>query len=185
MAADILEDASFAAECRALADEILSALNKYAIVEHPEFGKVFAYEVDGYGSRLFMDDANVPDLLSLPYIAGVDINDEFYQNTRRMVLSEYNPYYEQGRYSGIGGPHSGRGMIWPLSYIMRAMTSQTEEEIRYCIQMIKETHAGTGFIHESFYKDDPTRFTRSWFAWANTIFGEMVLKLADEGKYKF
>ena len=98
-----------------------------------------------------------------------------------MALSDYNPYYAQGKYQGVGGPHTGKEMIWPLSYIMRAMTSQHKEEIVYCIKMLKETHAGTGFIHESFDRNDPGKFTRSWFAWANTIFGELVLKLHEDG----
>jgi meiotically up-regulated gene 157 (Mug157) protein len=182
MSDKILNDITFSKECIGLAMEVDTALNKYAIVDHFEFGKVFAYEVDGYGSVLHMDDANVPSLISLPYIAGIDPNNEVYQNTRRLVLSSFNPYFAQGKYKGVGGPHTGKEMIWPLSYIMRAMTSQSDEEIRYCIQMIKETHADTGFIHESFFRDDPKQYTRSWFAWANTIFGELILKLNTEGK---
>jgi meiotically up-regulated gene 157 (Mug157) protein len=99
-----------------------------------------------------------------------------------MVLSPFNPYFAQGKYSGVGGPHTGKEMIWPLSYVMRAMTSQSDEEIKYCVQMIKETQADTGFIHESFNRDDPKQYTRSWFAWANTIFGELILKLVKEQK---
>jgi hypothetical protein len=182
MADKILKDSAFTMECTLLADEVETALMKYAVVEHFEFGKVFAYEVDGYGSVLHMDDANVPSLLSLPYIAGVDASSEVYRNTRKLVLSPFNPYFAQGKYSGVGGPHTGKEMIWPLSYVMRAMTSQSDEEIKYCVQMIKETHADTGFIHESFNRDDPKQFTRSWFAWANTIFGELILKLVKEQK---
>lgn len=182
MADKILNDMSFSKECDDLANEVNEALNKYGIVEHFEFGKVFAYEADGYGSVLHMDDANVPSLLSLPYIAGIDPDNAVYQNTRKMILSSYNPYYAQGKYSGVGGPHTGKEMIWPLSYIMRAMTSTDDSEIKQCLQMIKETHADTGFIHESFSRDDPAKYTRSWFAWANTIFGELILKLNQEHK---
>nr|WP_315146810.1 glycoside hydrolase family 125 protein [uncultured Flavobacterium sp.] len=182
MASTILKDSSFAKECLELADEINAALEKYAIVDHFEFGKVFAYEIDGFGSVLHMDDANVPSLISLPYIANIDPNSEVYQNTRKMVLSSYNPYYAQGKYSGVGGPHTGNEMIWPLSYIMRAMTSKDNDEIQYCIRMIKETHADTGFIHESFFRNNPKQYTRDWFAWANTIFGELIVKLANENK---
>jgi len=183
MSEAILKDNAFAKECHALADEVHSALMKYAIVDHFEFGKVYAYEVDGFGSRLHMDDANVPSLISLPYIAGIDPADEVYKNTRRLVLSPFNPYFAEGKYTGVGGPHTGKEMIWPLSYVMRAMTSHDDTEIRYCLQMLKETHAGTGFMHESFDRDDPARFTRSWFAWANTVFGELILKLTDEKPY--
>lgn len=182
MSSQILNDDSFAKTCNLLAEEVNAALEKYAIVDHFEFGKVFAYEIDGYGSVLHMDDANVPSLISLPYIANIDPNSEIYKNTRKMVLSEFNPYYAQGKYSGVGGPHTGKEMIWPLSYIMRAMTSQNNDEIKYCIQMIKETHAGTGFIHESFFRNDPNQYTREWFAWANTIFGELIVKLVAEQK---
>ena len=180
MSTKILNDVSFSNECNALADEINTALEKYAIVEHFEFGKVFAYEIDGYGSVLHMDDANVPSLISLPYIAGVNPDNEVYKNTRKMVLSSFNPYYAQGKYSGVGGPHTGNEMIWPLGYIMRAMTSKDIDEIRYCLQMLKETHADTGFIHESFFRNNPKQYTRDWFAWANTIFGELIVKLVDK-----
>jgi len=111
----------------------------------------------------------------------MDPNDAVYKNTRKMSLSISNPYFAKGKYSGIGGPHTGKEMIWPLNYIMRAMTSKNKEEISNCIKMLKETHAGTGFIHESFHRNDPNQYTRSWFAWANTIFGEMILKLEKEG----
>ena len=164
----------------ATADEVQEALLKYGIVKHPVHGKVYAYEVDGYGSVLHMDDANVPSLLSLPYIADVDPDSMVYKNTRRMVLSADNPYYAEGKYSGVGGPHTGKETIWPLSYIMRAMTSTDNEEIKHCVQMLKETHAGTGFIHESFDRNNPNKYSRSWFAWANTIFGELILKLHAE-----
>lgn len=170
----------FAVECSSLASEIHSGIMKHGVVHHPVFGKVYAYEVDGYGSVLHMDDANVPSLLSLPYIAGINAADPVYLNTRRLALSDYNPYYAQGKYKGVGGPHTGKEMIWPLSYIMRAMTSHDKKEISYCVQMLKETHAGSGFIHESFSRDNPEQFTRSWFAWANTIFGELILKLDKE-----
>ncbi|WP_396168793.1 glycoside hydrolase family 125 protein [Flavobacterium sp.] len=182
MSTVILKDHFFAKECDELANEIQAALEKYAIVNHFEFGKVFAYEIDGYGSVLHMDDANVPSLISLPYIANIDPNSEVYQNTRKLVLSSLNPYYAQGKYSGVGGPHTGKEMIWPLSYIMRAMTSKNNEEIKYCIRMIQETHADTGFIHESFFRNDPKQYTRDWFAWANTIFGELIVKLANENR---
>ena len=73
-------------------------------------------------------------------------------------------------------------MIWPMSLIMRALTSDDDAEIRRCVEMLVNTDGGTGFMHESFHKDDPSKFTRPWFAWANTLFGELILRLADEGK---
>ncbi len=174
-------DLVFAKECRTLADEVDAAVAKYGIINHSEFGKMYAYEVDGYGSMLVMDDANVPSLLSLPYLNSIDYKDPLYINTRKYALSERNPWFFNGKAAqGIGGPHTGRDTIWPMGIIIRAMTSTDEEEIRSCITMLKATHAGTGFIHESFYKDDAKYFSRKWFAWANTLFGELMVKLYQE-----
>ena len=130
-----------------------------------------------------MDDANVPSLIALPYLGDVDINDPIYQNTRRFVWSEDNPYFFKGTAGeGIGGPHIGYDMIWPMSIMMKAFTSQNDEEIKTCVKMLMDTEAGTGFMHESFHKDNPAKFTRAWFAWQNTLFGELILKLVNEGK---
>jgi meiotically up-regulated gene 157 (Mug157) protein len=136
-----------------------------------------AYEVDGFGNQLFMDDANVPCLLALPYLGALSNHDQLYQNTRRMVLSSTNPYFFKGKAAeGVGGPHVGMNYIWPMSIIMRALTSTDKNEIIKCIHWLKTTHAGTGFMHESFNKNDPADFTRKWFAWANTLFGELIIK---------
>ncbi|MEG1543567.1 MAG: glycoside hydrolase family 125 protein [Tannerellaceae bacterium] len=178
-------DHDLSGRCEALANEVESAVQKYGIVEHPEFGKIYAFEVDGYQNHLFMDDANVPSLLAMPFLECVDVNDSIYQNTRRFVLSPANPYFFKGKAAeGIGGPHVGFDYIWPMSLIMRATTSTDEDEIRYCVQTLRDTDAGTGFIHESFHKDNPSDFTRPWFAWTNTLFGELIIKLQEEGKLK-
>ena len=186
-AAEILQtvnkDANKANECIMLADEVENALEKYAVYKHPKYGKIYAYEVDGFGSRLLMDDANVPSLLGMAYLGDVDINDPIYQNTRNFVWSEDNPYFFRGTAGeGIGGPHVGYDMIWPMSIMMKAFTSQNDDEIKYCIKLLMATDAGTGFMHESFHKDDPNNFTRHWFAWQNTLFGELIIKLIDDGK---
>ncbi len=174
-------DTAFAQESRALAAEVREALNTFAIAPHPHHGKIYAYETDGYGDLLFMDDANVPSLLSLPYLGVCKPDDPLYRSTRSFVLSLDNPYFFRGKAGeGIGGPHVGLDMIWPISIIMRAMTSDDEKEIVHCLAMLKATHAGTGFMHESFNKEDAARFTRSWFAWANTLFGELIVKLHNE-----
>ncbi|WP_259071038.1 glycoside hydrolase family 125 protein [Mucilaginibacter sp. X4EP1] len=171
-------DSTTAAECETLATEVYDALQKYATKQHLVYGKVLAYEVDGYGNQLFMDDANVPSLLAMPYLGTLSEHDELYKNTRRMVLSSDNPYFFKGKAAeGIGGPHVGLNYIWPMSIIMRALTSTDKAEITKCIQWLKSTHAGTGFMHESFNKDDAADFTRKWFAWANTLFGELVIKV--------
>ena len=186
-AAEILEtvnkDKKTAKECRALADEVEAAIKKYAVVEHPEFGKIYAFEVDGMGNRFLMDDANVPSLLALPYLGDVSIDDPIWQNTRKFVWSSSNPYFFKGKAGeGIGGPHVGYDMVWPMSIMMKAFTSTDDKEIKWCIETLMNTDAGTGFIHETFHKDNPENFTRSWFAWANTLFGELIVHLIDEGK---
>lgn len=179
----VTHDYSFANECIALADEVEAAINKYAIVEHPTRGKIYAFEVDGYGNAYFMDDANVPSLLAMPYLDTIDKDDPVYRNTRDFVLSNDNPYFFKGSAGeGIGGPHVGYDMIWPMSIIMRAMTSTSDKEIKYCVKMLRDTDAGTGFMHESFHKNNPEKFTREWFAWVNTLFGELILKLEKENK---
>ena len=176
-----LKNQEFANECSALADEVEKAIYKYAVGTHDNFGQIYAFEVDGFGNRLFMDDANVPNLMSLPYLGFVKADDKIYRNTRKFLLSEYNPYFRRGKYAtGNGSPHTGKTSIWHLGIIMRALTSTDESEIRNCLAMLKRTHAGTGFMHESFNPDNPKEFTRHWFAWANTIFGELILKIYNE-----
>lgn len=179
----VTNDKAFADKCTALAKEVEAAIQKYAIVNHPKYGKVYAFEVDGFGNTSLMDDANVPSLLGLPYLGCVDKNDPIYQNTRKLVWSNDNPYFFKGKAGeGIGGPHVGYDMVWPMSLIMLAMTSSNDAEVASCLRTLVATDADTGFMHETFHKDDPKNFTRSWFAWANTLFGELVLKLVKEGK---
>ncbi len=172
-----------AARCEALANEVEQAVKQYGIVEHPKYGKVYAYEVDGFGARVFMDDANVPSLLGMGYMGDGDIDDPVYQNTRRFVWSKDNPYFFKGKDGeGIGGPHVGYDMAWPMSIMMKAFTSQDDAEIKQCIEMLMRTDADTGFMHETFNVNNSQKFSRSWFAWANTLFGELIVKLVDEGK---
>ena len=172
-----------AAECQALADEVETALKQYAVVDHPKYGQIYAFEVDGFGNHLLMDDANVPSLLGMGYLGDVPMDDPIYQNTRRFVWSEDNPWFFRGQAGeGIGGPHIGYDMVWPMSIMMKCFTSQDDDEIRWCMRTLLKTDAGTGFIHESFNKDDANNYTRPWFAWQNTLFGELVLKLIADGK---
>jgi meiotically up-regulated gene 157 (Mug157) protein len=177
----VISDTTFAGECRALAQQIDQAVNAYGKALSRRHGLVYAYEVDGFGNQLMMDDANVPSLLSLPYLGCCAVNDPVYRRTRAFVLSPDNPYFFRGKAAeGIGGPHVGVNMIWPLGIIVRALTSTDDREIVYCLRVLKNTHAGTGFMHEAFDKDDPNKFTRSWFAWANTMFGELIVKLYEQ-----
>jgi len=177
MANVILHDAALANQAQGLAFEVEAALHRYAIAQTPE-GTIWAYEVDGYGSQLLMDDANVPSLLGLPYIASSP-DAALYERTRKFVWSESNPWFFRGTAGeGIGGPHEGKDMIWPMAQTIYALTSQSDAEIRHALAMIKVSSAGSGFIHESYFKDDPKKFTRAWFAWANTLFGELIATLA-------
>ncbi|PIF00157.1 MAG: metal-independent alpha-mannosidase [Maribacter sp.] len=168
---------TFAAELKALADEVEQAIQEHGVVSHPKYGDIYAFEVDGFGNHLLMDDANVPSLLSLPYLDAVGTDDWIYQNTREFVWSVDNPFFFKGKAAeGIGGPHVGLEMIWPMATIIRALTSTDSNEIMECIRSLKATHGGTGFMHETFHIDNPRNFTRSWFAWANTLFGELLWK---------
>lgn len=180
MVGDISHDATLANQCQTLASEVAQATHQYGQLTTPA-GLVWAYEVDGYGNQLFMDDANAPGLLSLAYLGCCELNDPIYQRSRARVNSQANPYFFTGRAAqGIGGPHEGLRMIWPMSIIMRALTSTRDAEIRQCLLWLRDTDAGTGFMHESFDQDDPSHYTRPWFAWANSLFGELILKLARE-----
>jgi hypothetical protein len=178
-----LNDETFASECLSLASEIEKGISKFAITNHLDFGEIYAYEVDGFGNKVFMDDANVPSLMSLAYLGIHQPGDEIYQNTRKFLLSENNPYFLKGKAAeGQASPHTGKENIWPMGIILRAMTSTDDREITNCLKMLKSTHAGKGFMHESFDKDDASKFSRSWFAWANTLFGEMIIKIYNERK---
>lgn len=184
-AAEMLEqihrDQDSAARCRALADEVEHALRRYAVVNPLGFGHIYAYEVDAFGNYYCIDDGNIPNLLSLTYLGAVKPHDRTYLHTRKFVLSSANPYYCKGAAAeGEGGPHVGMGRIWPLGLIVQALTSQDDAEIARCLNMLQKTHAGKGFMHESFNENDPTDFSRGWFAWANTIFGELILKVHRE-----
>ena len=166
-----------------LADEVAAALEQYAIYDHPEFGEIYAFEVDGFGNYHLMDDANVPSLLAMKYLNPEVIDNDIYANTRRFVWSESNPYFFRGKAGeGIGGPHIGYDMAWPMSIMMKAFTSDDDAEIKWCIEMLMRTDAGTGFMHESFNVDNPKNFTRKWFAWQNTLFGELIVKLINDGR---
>lgn len=176
----IHHDADFAADCRALADEVERATHQYGQIRDSDGQAFWAYEVDGYGNQLFIDDANAPGLLSLAYLGCCERDDPRFRRSRQLAWSERNPYFFRGRAAeGVGGPHAGLRMIWPMAIIQYALASDDDAEIGRCLHWLKTTHAGTGFIHEAFDQDDPTTFTRHWFAWANTLFGELIVDLAQ------
>lgn len=177
ISSDLLKDTLLSAEAAALADEVETALTKYARANHPEYGEIIPYETDGYYNYNFMDDANVPSLLAMPYLGTIDRNDPLYLRTRKFVLSKGNPWYFSGIMgSGVGSPHTGLNRVWPIGITVKALTANNDYDIMASLRMLQNTHAATGFMHESFMKDDPTQYTRKWFAWANTLFGELVLE---------
>ncbi|MBY0285316.1 MAG: glycoside hydrolase family 125 protein [Sphingomonas sp.] len=176
----IIKDTVFAAEAEAFSTEVDAAIKAHAIVDHPRHGQVYAFEVDGYGSQLLMDDANAPSLISAPYLGYCRASDRVYRNTRAMLLSADNPWYFSGKYAdGIGSLHTVPGHVWPLAIIMRGLTSTDAGEIEATLRHLVASDGGTGFMHEAFDKDDPSTFSRPWFAWANGLFGALVLKVHD------
>ncbi len=179
LATRVVNNAKLADACMALRNRVSQAVMRHGKFRHPEFGEIWAYEVDGYGGALVMDDANAPGLLSLPYLECCNASDPLYLRSRQFTLNAANPYFFRGKCAdGIGSPHIGLGKIWPISIIMRALTSRDDGEVTMCLKWLRNTTAGTDFIHESFDDDNPEQFTRPWFAWANTLFGELILKLA-------
>jgi meiotically up-regulated gene 157 (Mug157) protein len=161
-----------------LATEIAAGIARHGVA-HTGAGPIYAYEVDGLGGVNLMDDANVPSLLSLPYLGWCATDDPLYRRTRAYVLSDENPYHHQGTAaSGVGSPHTPARYVWPIALCMQALTASSREEAVRLYRTLVSTDAGTGQMHESFDVDDPSRFTRPWFAWANSLFAELGLSLA-------
>ena len=175
IAKEIYHDDEFSQEAKAFAEEVRAAIDKYAMI--PALEKpAYAYEVDGFGQYNIMDDANLPSLLSMPYIGYCDCDDERYLNTRSMILSEANPFYYSGKCAkGIGSPHTPPRYIWHIALSMQALTSASDEERAALLKTLETTDGGTGFMHEGFHVDNPKEFTRPWFSWANSVFCEFIL----------
>ncbi len=179
IAREIYNDEALAKRAEKLASEIDNGIKTYGIYDHPKYGKIYAYETDGLGNYNLMDDANVPSLLSLPYLGYCSADDEIYKNTRAFILSQDNPYYYSGSVlHGIGSPHTDKGYVWPISLVLQGLTSNDPAEIEEIINMLVNSHAGTYFMHESIDANNPKKFSRTWFAWANSIFSELILKYA-------
>jgi meiotically up-regulated gene 157 (Mug157) protein len=176
MARLVMPDEKLSRAAELLAADIRFGIETYGIVQHPLFGSIYAYETDGFGNYNLMDDANIPSLLSAPYLGFCAVDAPIYQNTRRFVLSEANPHYFRGAYAaGVGSAHTPGKRIWPLGLIMQGLTAETIDEQNTVLDMLLRTTAGTNFMHESFDPDDPAQFSREWFAWANSLFSELVL----------
>jgi uncharacterized protein len=181
LSAGPLNDPGLAEQCKTLADEVERTAIQYGQINDPKLGRIWAYEVDGFGNTLRMDDSNAPGLTTLPYLGYCRADDPLYLRTRAFTLSPDNPYFFRGKAAeGIGGPHIGLNYVWPMGILFRALTSLDVAEIRTCLRWLRDTTADRGFMHESFHCDNPADFTRPWFAWANTLFGELILKLRRE-----
>lgn len=172
-------------EALQLAIEIRSGIEAYGVIQHPTLGAIYAYETDGLGGYHLMDDANVPSLLSIPYLGYADPEDPIYQNTRSFILSGENPYFYQGTAAkGIGSPHTPERYIWPISLAIQGLTATSREEKLHILDVLADTDAGTGFMHEGFHVDDPAKYTRPWFSWANAMFSELVLDVCGHSIMK-
>ena len=182
MLEDINHDKDFIDECKALRDDIEKGIREYSIVKDKNGNSIFANEVDGRGNSFCYDDANVPSLLSAPYLGYCEADDEIYLNTRKFILSKDNPYYYTGKYAkGVGSPHTPEGYIWHIALSMQGLTSRDADEIKEILKMLETTDAGTLLMHEGFNADDPEEFTRPWFTWSCSLFAELCEKAVNEG----
>ncbi|MFC5650178.1 glycoside hydrolase family 125 protein [Paenibacillus solisilvae] len=164
-----------------LKKDVEFGIETYGIVDHPRHGRIYAYETDGFGNYNLMDDANVPSLLSIPYLGYRPLDDEMYKRTRAFVLSSDNPHYHEGRFArGVGSPHTPLGYVWHIGLIVQGLTSTDAAEKDAIVDMLAQTTAGTGYMHESFDPDQPEIFTRVWFAWANSLFGQFLAEWVEE-----
>ncbi|HEX2924882.1 MAG TPA: glycoside hydrolase family 125 protein [Ruminiclostridium sp.] len=183
IAAEVYKDEYLENRAAILKEEIDRGIQTYGVCMHPKYGKIYAYETDGLGNYNLMDDANVPSLLSIPYLGYRGENDPIYINTRRFVLSEDNPYFFSGKFAdGIGSPHTPRGYVWHMALCMQALTSKDEYEIEKILRELENSDNDTGYMHEGFNPDNPSEFTRPWFAWANSLFAELICKIADSSR---
>ncbi len=167
---------AFKNEVTSLKNAIDQGINNYGIIDDETFGKVYAYEVDGLGNYSLMDDANVPSLLSAPYLGYTSFDNEIYQNTRKLLLSKKNPYFYKGQIaSGIGSPHTPKNYIWHISLAIQGLTALNNNEKENILNTFLKTDGDTHMMHEGFDVDNPENFTRPWFSWANSMFAEFVL----------
>jgi meiotically up-regulated gene 157 (Mug157) protein len=172
----VLRDESLAARAKELKLGIDDGIAGHGTVDHPTLGRVFAYEVDGTGQRLLMDDANMPSLLSIPMMGFAAADDPTYLATRRLLLSDENPFYYSGsQAAGIGSPHTPPSHVWPIALAVQGLTSTSADERQHLLELLRDTTGGTGQMHESFHCDDPANYTREWFSWANAMFCELAL----------
>jgi len=192
MSKGLWRDRALATKAQSLAKEVDDGIQRHAKVESGSFGTIYAYEVDGLGGNLLMDDANIPSLLSIPYL-GYDEDPIVYENTRKFILSSENPTYNKGSPitasngeqlipEGYGSPHMEARIkknIWPMSIAVMGLTSSDTSEKLRLVEILVQTTGGTGWMHESFNAFNPKQFTRAWFCWSDSLFAELVLSLTD------
>ena len=160
-----------------MAKTVKQAIETYGTTHIWGLGDVYAYEVDGFGQYNLMDDANVPSLLAMSYLGYEPESQEVADNTRKLILSEANPFYYAGtKLSGIGSPHTPVRYVWHISKAIEGLTAPTKEEKHQMIHELMATDGGTGLMHEGVFVDDPTVYTREWFSWANAMFCELVMQ---------
>ncbi|WP_178196222.1 glycoside hydrolase family 125 protein [Ligilactobacillus sp. Marseille-Q7487] len=177
---EVKNDEAFATRCFELAQIIGQGIQEYGLMKNKANQDIYAYETDGLGNYLFMDDANVPSLLSLPYLDAIDIADPIYQATRATVLSKENPYYYEGKYAkGLGSPHTPANYVWPIALAIEGLTQSDKKRKAEILDNLTQTTAGTNMMHEGFDVNDPSQFTREWFSWANMMFCELLLDYFD------
>ena len=174
-----------------LRNEIQDGINRYGIVHHEKYGNIYAYEVDGFGNYFLMDDANVPSLLSIPYL-GYDYNKEIYENTKQFIFSTDNPSYHKGwntwtgDIEGIGSSHAHKKWevipsdVWPMSIIMKGLVSDNITEKAYLAHQLLQASALTGWMHESFDVNNPFNYSRPWFCWPDSLYAELVMSISRE-----
>ena len=172
----------FKEDIRNIIDTVEKAIYEYGVIKDPINGeKYFAFEVDGYGNYYFMDEPGYPNLISLPFFNFCETSNEIYINTRKRILSERNPYFIKGKFGkGCSSSHSYRRYNWPLFTIMQGLTSVDKAEVNSCLKMLVESAKEKLFMHESYDIDDVNKYTRDWFAWANSFFGIFIDFIIDK-----
>lgn len=177
IAAAVLHESALANDAHVLAQHIQQGIDQFGVVQVDD-ESFYAYEVDGRGNALFIDDANVPSLLSLPYLGHCAPDDPRYLTTRRRVLSELNPHYVAGsQLAGVGSPHTPDGWVWPLAIAMQGLTSTSLHEQQHCLALLEDSARKSRAMHESVDADDVSNYTRPWFSWADMTYVELVLKV--------
>lgn len=173
---EVIKDKRTSERILILKNDIDRGIQEHAKVKNKEGKDIYAYEVDGLGNALIMDDANIPSLLSAPYLGYVRAEDPIYQETRETILSEENPYFYQGKAAaGIGSPHTPPDYIWHMSIAMEGLTSFEKEKKKDMLNKMIETNGEKKALHEGFHKDRPEEYTREWFSWPNMLFCELML----------